>query len=75
MMTAPAGLLIKTLLVACHTIPTGVVQTIVLTHRFDYVRGFAITAFAAINFLVFSRNHDRFKFYHVVLECADLSAL
>ena len=59
MMAAPARLLIETLLLPRYTVPTNVMQTIVVADRFDDVRGLSIATFATIDFLMCSRNHHR----------------
>jgi hypothetical protein len=66
MSATPTRLLIKSLLLPAHAIPAYIVQPVVVADRFDHVRCLSIAAFAAINFVVFSRNHDWLSgSYHV----------
>ena len=51
--SAPAGLLIESLLMTLNTVPTREVRPVVRAQRLDNVRGFAIAAFTAMYFEVF----------------------
>jgi hypothetical protein len=50
--------LIKALLVPRDTIPAKMMQTIIVTDRFNHVRRLSIAAFAPIGVFVFSGNHS-----------------
>jgi hypothetical protein len=55
--TTPARLLVEALLVPGHTVPTKIVQTVIVADRFNHVRGLSIATFAAMSLVVFSGNH------------------
>jgi len=48
----PSRLCIKPLLLALDTFPAEEMQPIVLADRFDYMIGFAIASFAAMDFVI-----------------------
>lgn len=68
MRSPPTGLLVKSLLVSFNTVPALVVRPVVRTERLDDMRGFAVTAFAAMHYEVFdSHLNQPVESYYVLL--------
>ncbi|HYX30962.1 MAG TPA: hypothetical protein VE863_20660, partial [Pyrinomonadaceae bacterium] len=65
-MTTPTWFLIEPLFLPRDTIPTNIMQSIIVSDRFDYVWRLAIATFAAMNAVMLSRNHGA-----PILTCVD----
>ena len=55
---SPARLLIEPFFLPSDAIPTQIVQTVIVSDRFNHMSRLSIAAFTAMNLVVFSWDHD-----------------
>jgi hypothetical protein len=68
MCSPPTWLLVEPFFVSLNTVPALIVRAVVLAQRLDHVRGFAVTAFAAMHNEVFDTHlFNLASFYYVLL--------